>query len=50
VDSWAWQDLAAAKSWVNQFPEGELKERALNQISRIASAQTSTLTSSGNSN
>lgn len=50
VDTWAWQDLAAAKSWVNQFPEGELKERALNQISRIASAQTSTLTSSGNPN
>ncbi len=41
LDNWAWQDPASASAWVAQFPDGEFKDRALQQISRITEVQAS---------
>lgn len=36
---WASQDLPGAVSWVSQFPPGDLRDQASEQLSRIAEAQ-----------
>ena len=36
LHQWALTDLSGATAWVKQFPEGELQNRALNELSGIA--------------
>jgi hypothetical protein len=36
LHQWALRDLAAAEKWVEQFPESELRTRAVNELSGIA--------------
>ena len=37
LHQWALQDMAGAAAWANQFPEGALRERALNEIEGVQS-------------
>jgi hypothetical protein len=39
VYQWARSDLSGAKAWVEQFPEGTLRDRALNELKGIEQYQ-----------
>jgi hypothetical protein len=39
LHQWAMRDLSAAEKWVQRFPEGELRTRAVNELAGIAKYQ-----------
>jgi hypothetical protein len=39
LHQWASRDLAAAVKWVELFPEGEVRSRAVNELAGVANYQ-----------
>jgi hypothetical protein len=39
VHQWGLQDMTGATAWVEQFPEGDFRDRAMNELQGIASSQ-----------